>query len=375
MKILQLIIVIVFASLVQSTYSQHFVDSILHDNVYRHYRGYIPEAYANQTNLPLVFNLHGRGSNAIEQQFYSKMNEVADTSGFIVCYPDGINNVWNSGFDPDSTDDVGFIDVLIDEFLDKYNIDLNRVYSCGMSNGGYHSYYLACEMPNRFAAIASVTGTMFPPVFESCEPGRAMPVLQIHGTNDNTVLYNGSATAQAIEEVIAFWVTNNLCTSKGDTVEIPDIDTTDKSTAQLISYSNCEDDSSVQFYKIFNGAHTWPGAATDFLGVTNYDFSGSEVIWNFFKQHSLESQILNTSSNSLVDVGIGPNPAKNFISIKGLKNATHIKISGINGNLVKQIYDELAHTKIDITDLPAGMYFVNVLAGQKSIIHKIIVSE
>jgi len=86
---------------------------------------------------------------------------------------------------------------------------------------------------------------MFPAVYESCEPGKAIPVLQIHGTNDDTVLYNGSATAQAIEEVIEFWVANNLCTAQSDTFEIADIDATDNSTAQLISYTNCEDNSAV----------------------------------------------------------------------------------------------------------------------------------
>jgi len=134
MKIHKLIILIISIVTIQSAYSQQSADSLLHDNIYRHYRMYVPPAYANQTNLPLVFNLHGRGSNNIEQQFYSKMNEVADTSGFIICYPQSTKfnnvNVWNSGFDPDATDDVGFIDALIDELLDKYNIDLNRVYTC-----------------------------------------------------------------------------------------------------------------------------------------------------------------------------------------------------------------------------------------------------
>jgi len=379
MKIGRLIVLITFIAIVQSVYSQEIADSIWHDNAYRHYILYIPPAYAAEANLPLVFNLHGRGSNSFEQKFYSKMNEVADTSGFMVCYPQSTSfnnvNIWNSGFDTTAVDDVGFIDALIDEFVADYDIDLNRVYSCGMSNGGYQSYYLACEIPNRFAAIASVTGTMFPPVYDSCDPGKAMPVLQIHGTNDGVVLYNGSSSAQAIEEVIAFWVANNLCNATGDTIAIPDIDITDNSTAQLISYTNCENNSAVQFYKIFNGEHTWPGAAIDLLGVTNYDINGSEVIWNFFKQHSLEGQILNTSLSGLADINISPNPANEFININGLENSTQVKILSLGGNLIKEITNVTAHTKIDISYLPAGMYFVNVLNERKPEVHKIILTN
>lgn len=360
MKVYNFILSILFLFTVQNVYSQQYVDSLIHDNITRHYRLYIPPAFAEQSNLPLVFNLHGLGSNAFQQEFYSKMNEVADTAGFIICYPEGINNSWNSGFDLNGTDDVGFIDVLIDELLKNYNIDLNRVYSCGMSNGGYQSYYLACELPNRFAAIASVTGTMFPSVYNSCDPNRSMPVLQIHGTNDNTVLYNGSAAATPIEQVIKFWVENNLCTAEGDTSAIADVDTTDNSTAQLISYTNCDDNSAVQFYKIFNGEHTWPDAAVDLLGVTNHDFNASEAIWNFFEEYSLENKILDSPTNDLTEIVISPNPANNFFYVNGITNTSSIKIVSIDGSLVKAIENVMPASKIDINDLPTGLYLLNV---------------
>jgi len=373
MKIYKLITPILFLFFLQNAFGQQIVDSLMHNGLSRNYRLYIPAAYANQTNLPLVFNLHGLTSNALAQQFYSKMNEVADTAGFIVCYPNGIDNSWNSGFNPNGVDDVGFINALIDELSTQYNIDLNRVYTCGMSNGGYQSYFLACELPNRFAAIASVTGTMFPSVFSSCNPQRSIPVLQFHGTNDSTVLYNGSATATAIEDVIKFWVDNNLCTAEGDTVNIPNIDTTDQSTAQLISYTNCVDNSAVQFYKILDGAHTWPGAATDFLGITNYDINASELIWNFFKQYDLESQILDAPTIDFIDINIQPNPANKFIYLDGIANTSTIKIINLDGRLVKTIENITSTNSIDISDLKAGLYLVNVFNNGKTNLGKLIV--
>lgn len=374
MRIFNFISLFAFLIIVQNVYGQQSVDSLLHDEAYRHYRLYIPPAFADEVNLPLVFNLHGLTSNAVQQEFYSKMNEVSDTAGFIVCYPDGLNNMWNSGFNPNSTDDVGFIDVLIDELLDKYNIDLNRIYTCGMSNGGYQSYYLACELPNRFAAIASVTGTMFPAVYNSCAPNRSIPVLQIHGTNDGTVLYNGSSTATPIEQVIQFWVENNLCTAAADTMAIANIDTTDLSTAQLIKYGNCDDNSAVHFYKIFDGEHTWPGAAIDLLGITNYDFNGSEVIWNFFKQYSLENQILNSPIDEALALTISPNPANNFVYVDGLTNASSIKIISIDGNLIKEVKNEHQNLKIDVSALPAGLYVITVFDSGLTKIGKLLIN-
>lgn len=378
MKINKLVLSFVLIFITQNIYGQFYADSLLHDNIYRHYRLYIPPTYADTVGLPLVFNIHGRGSTGAEQQFYSQMNNVADTTGFVVCYPNATSTggvtLWNSGFDPNAVDDLGFINLLIDELLGKFSIDSSRIYSCGMSNGGYHSYFLACELPDRFAAIASVTGTMFPAVYNSCEPNRAMPVLQIHGTNDGTVLYNGDASGTAIEQVVKFWVENNFCASEGDTINIPDVNTADNSTAQLISYTNCDDNSEVQFYKILNGSHTWPGGAIDLYGVTNRDFNASEVIWNFFKQYSLEDQILDVVDDNLFDVKVSPNPANNVIYVNGLTKASSVKIISIKGALIKDIKNVTQNTKVDVSNLSAGLYLVNIIDSRTNKLHKLVIN-
>jgi len=374
MNLKKLVLSIAMITMFLSVFGQKYIDSIFHNDIYRYYRLYIPPDFASESDLPLVLNLHGLTSNAAQQELYSQMNEVADTSGFIVCYPDGVGNSWNSGFLPGGTDDIGFVDELIDELSNKYSIDLNRVYSCGMSNGGYHSYYLACELPNRFAAIASVTGSMIPTVYNNCNPGRSMPVLQIHGTGDSVVEYNGSATASPIEDVIAFWVANNLCTADGDTIAIADVDTTDSTTAQLIKYSDCYDKSAVHFYKIFNGGHNWPGTLINVQGFNNKDFHGSEVVWNFFKQYSLEDQILDVEVNDFVDIKIQPNPANDFVRLDGITNVTSIKIISVNGSLIKQIENVNSNSRIDISTLKAGLYLVNIINNDKVVkIGKLIV--
>ena len=48
---------------------------------------------------------------------------------------------------------------LIDYMVNNYSVDKQRIYACGLSNGGFMSYYLACNLPNKIAAIASVAGS------------------------------------------------------------------------------------------------------------------------------------------------------------------------------------------------------------------------
>jgi len=375
-----ILVVVTFLSLATTNQAQTISDTLVFDDTNRFYSIYVPENVKDETNLPLVFNLHGRGSSGTQQQIYSAMNEVADTAGFIVCYPDGIDEVWNSGFDPNGVNDTGFINALIDEIDKDYDINLDKVYTCGMSNGGYQSLYMACELTNRFAAVASVTGSMVKPVLDNCQPSKAIPVMQIHGTDDDTVLYGGSDIATPIEEVVQFWAAHNACNSVGDTLQIENIDTTDNSTAERIAYTNGTDNSEVIFYKITNGGHTWPGSPNAIndvfgLGVVNQDFNASEAIWNFFNQFSLSDSLpLNNENLFLSELEIFPNPFHQFIYINGNIAYSEVQLVDLNGRLKYQAYlpqGELS-TKIQFNELSSGIYLIKLIAKDYTHWHKII---
>ena len=173
------------------------------ENTDRSFLVHTPPGFNVNQHLSLVFNLHGSGSDGAQEEFYSRMSETSDSNHFVVCYPNGIGNVWNSGFQVpynSSPDDVGFVSKIIDTLATLYNIDLNRVYSCGMSNGGYQSYRLACDLENRIAAIASVTGELTTLTALNCtNQSRKVPVLHIHGTADPLVNYNGFAGSKSVE--------------------------------------------------------------------------------------------------------------------------------------------------------------------------------
>jgi polyhydroxybutyrate depolymerase len=176
--------------------AQNTIDAELtHDGLVRTYRLYSPAAYNAATPVPLVLNLHGYTSNNLEQEFYGDFRAIADTANFIIVHPNGTEDAngdqfWSS-FGVSSIDDVGFLSALIDKIQTEYSIDHNCIYSTGMSNGGFMSYELACQLSYRIAAIASVTGSMVQSRFDNCNATHPTPVMQIHGTADPTVPYLG----------------------------------------------------------------------------------------------------------------------------------------------------------------------------------------
>jgi len=188
--------VLIFLSILsESAHSQ--LDSILDQGVYRTFILHLPEGYNENNEYPIVLNLHGLGSNSLEQEFYSDFDAIADDEGFIVVYPDAVNNSW----DLFGTTDVAFLSHLIDTLRDRYSTN-NCLFSTGMSQGGFLSYKLACELPQPISAIAVVTGNMTIPWMNSCSVNDGMPVMHFHGTADQLVLYNGSFGVPPVEEAI-----------------------------------------------------------------------------------------------------------------------------------------------------------------------------
>jgi polyhydroxybutyrate depolymerase len=276
---------LVSAGLAQTSFSGSFQ----HNGIMRTYSVYVPAIYSPATPVPLLFNLHGYGSNNIEQEFYADFRPVADTAGFIIVHPNGTldgqnKRFWNT-FGSSAVDDIGFLSALIDTISESYNINPNRIYSTGMSNGGFMSYDLACALSNRIAAIASVTGSMTYARFISCNASHPMPVMEIHGTADGTVPYAGNVLFAPIDSLVNYWARFNNCALTPAIAQVPDINTTDGSTAEHYVYDHGDFGSKVELFKIIGGGHTWPGAPLT-IGVTNRDFKASTEIWRFLSRYT-----------------------------------------------------------------------------------------
>ena len=120
---------------------------------------------------------------------------------FIVVHPNGISNTWTVSANDDT--DINFIVALLNQLEEDYNIESNRIYSTGMSMGGFFSFSLACRLSDRIAAVASVTGSMYQPAINNCSPVKPMPILQIHGTEDVSVQYS------SVAGLLDFWTSHN----------------------------------------------------------------------------------------------------------------------------------------------------------------------
>lgn len=268
-----------------------------HDGLFRTYRLYIPDAYTGDDAWPLVLNLHGLGSNATEQMTVTGMNVIADTERFLVAYPQATGNNWAQA------DSVGFIAAMMDDIAMTYALDSNRVYATGMSQGGAISYALAYAMPDRIAAVASVSGSLriggngTVPPFPSL-PSRPLPMMHIRGTSDEVAPYIGNAKRPSVENLLSAWSIHNECGEDVESVDLPDLDSTDSSTLTKLSWCDCATytgadgqlrEAELIHYRINGGGHTWPGGDYDSgdLGAINQDFNASEIIWEFFSHHEL----------------------------------------------------------------------------------------
>jgi polyhydroxybutyrate depolymerase len=278
-----------------------FADKIIVDGIERTYILHVPESVSSPA--PLVFVLHGGGGTGKRMNKLTRFNKVSDEHGFIICYPDGIDKHWNDGRKVNKSfkngveiNDVKFISLLIDTLESKYSIDSARIYVCGISNGGMMSFRLGCELNDKIAAIAPVAISMSKYLYNSCVPGKPVPLLYIFGNEDPLVPYEGGSISfnrgevVSVDNTLAFWGKNNQCS---DTPVITTIDKEDDDTyVKKFVFSGAAERNEVVFYLIYGGGHTWPGGLQylpKFLvGRTSKEFNASEVIWKWFEGKRLE---------------------------------------------------------------------------------------
>jgi polyhydroxybutyrate depolymerase len=330
MKMARLVLMLLLWAACSAAYGQGQVlnRTLQHDGRTRSYTLYIPPTYTGEEPWPLVLNLHFFTGNGSAQMSLSGMNAVANSGRFLVGYPNATVNPqvalsqWNEGtMFPNGPNDVGFIGALIDQLKSDYRINPSRIYAAGNSNGGMMAYYLGSQLSHRLAAIASVAGT------DPANPTapRPLPVLHMHGTVDPSVPFAGGISDAppplntfrhpAVTDVIDAWRDSNNCVGEPSITQLPNLNTQDGSTVDLIRYEDCgcyptssgdELPAEILFYRINGGGHTWPGggAHPPHLGTVNRDINASEEIWKFFSRHELPATIPEPSTFVLAGMAL-----------------------------------------------------------------------
>jgi polyhydroxybutyrate depolymerase len=287
-------------SLLRAETGMTYERSFDQDGTLRSYLLYVPEGYSGEEDWPLVINYHGFRASPATPPFgqvqISQMNEAADKAGVLVAYPQGliITNPNNGAVGPGwnvnigaTHDDVAFTSSLIDHIAAGFNVDLSRVHATGWSNGSAMALYLACELWDRIASVAGVSGGLNYGLLDTCQPKRPVSILKVFGTADPLFPADGTELSPPISATPEFFAEVNDCSPDPIVKEFPDKIVEDNSSVTLFRYIRCDDRSQVLYYQVENGGHNWPrgGWVPPFLGNQNMELDASSVILKFFQRN------------------------------------------------------------------------------------------
>ena len=323
--------------LVSSLFSQDYFN-MEHESGLREY--YVSYPDISSDPAPLIINMHGFGGTALGQRYSSEMDDYALPQGVAVVYPQGLGASWSVGTFWTSfnfADDIDFISQMIDKISEDYSIDLNRIYATGMSNGGYMTYELACELSDKIAAFGSVTGNFMLNDDQNCVFEKEIPIMHIHGTSDLVVDYYPPSFDQAltVSESMDYWNSINVL----DSLEIISIDGSEGVlSAEKFTWSRNGTNTKFIHYKVENGGHQWFGSPNAFPSVVN----SSELLVDFFLQYNLNELPCINPSNDINDDG-----QVNMFDIIAMLS----HMASLNSISTDTCLDLNADSNIDIIDL------------------------
>jgi polyhydroxybutyrate depolymerase len=276
--------------------------------------------------------LHGWPSNSYRVRWACELNEKSDEEGFIVVYPNGhvilsylpisiqnylrdIKAPWELGWnfwdqDFNKADDVDYIDMLINHFLNRFNVNISRIYVCGISGGACMTYRLGAELTSKIAAISPVAGTIGgiwdvsepddtiePYIIQ--KPSMPLPVIIFHGTADEAVMYDGGwryaddkirihpngppswIYLLSVNQSISFWIDHNNCN------QTPITEYIHNNMVIKETYAEGDNGAEVVLYSIVDGGHVWFGSR----GEAPYEYFINEEMWDFFEKHPKKTNI------------------------------------------------------------------------------------
>lgn len=258
--------------------------TIIHGGVNREYVLYVPDSYDGSFSVPVVLNFHGFSGDAYQYVNEADMRILSESENFILIYPQGLdldgephwNACPNGGDNKSDVDDFGFIETLIEEISSNYNIDLERIYAVGYSNGGMMAYGLANHKSELIAAVASVSGAMLDCTGPASHP---MPVIHLHGTDDLDLPYNGNNYYNSVQNTLDYWINFNNTNKE----PIVNFDNSGEIEIEHYIYDNGNNSVSVEHYKYIGGYHIW--FMSTFQGQNT-----SELVWDFLSRYDINGE-------------------------------------------------------------------------------------
>jgi polyhydroxybutyrate depolymerase len=360
--------------------------SLVHDGLERTYLLRLPATYDGVTPLPLVIAMHGGFGSGGQLENQSQLTVKAEEEGFIVVYPDGVAagllniRTWNAGWCcgqsvSNDVDDVGFINALLDTLIATHAIDTTRIHATGMSNGGFMSYRLACELAPRIASIAPVAASMAMP---ACAPTRAVPVIAIHSYLDENVPHLGGQGSgvsnhynNAQDSVLNAWATYANCQVLNDTL-LHDTQQT------VVEWSACDCEAVMRLHITQDGGHSWHGGQGTAIGdPPSTTVSANDLMWDFFVDHPLACPV-NTglsAPESTDRVTLNPNPVTGHLHVEA-DAIDRVQLFGPDGRKTgEKDGNGRSMLTLDTGPMTPGAWLVVITLGDGSMHHQRVIKE
>lgn len=232
---------------------------------------HVPASYQPGTAVPLVLMLHGYSVSADLEEDYLDITAVSNQRGFIYARANGTFDqaglqFWNAtdaccNLYGSTVDDSTYLSSVITEIEARYTIDPKQVFLVGHSNGAFMSYRMACDHADQISAIVSLAGAMWEDP-SKCTPSAPVSILEIHGTADTVIAYDGGTIGvnafPAAPTTVSDWVTFDGCSSTPDLTAPPlDLDSTlpgDETTVTKYG-AGCMPGGHAELWTIAGGSH------------------------------------------------------------------------------------------------------------------------
>ena len=257
----------------------------------RSYRLYVPRSLPADGAAALVVAMHGGLGTPEQFAENSRFDQAAEAHGFLVVYPEGVGRTWNGGAccgqaARQNIDDVAFISALIDHLREGFDIDPNRVFATGHSNGAIMSFRLACELSDKIAGIGAVAGSL---EVSTCSAPRPVAVLAIHGDADqNHPLVGGMGPNSVAGVPFASLASSMEALRKANGCSAA-TDTSREGAVTTSIWRGCRPGGETEQRIIAGASHAWPGATragSALVGPPSQALDATEEVWRFFETHA-----------------------------------------------------------------------------------------
>lgn len=269
---------------------------------------YVPKKYKKNKSWPLIISLHGYSSFQIAQNIFLPLDKWVSKKGFILAIPSGNKDsqnkqFWNAtefccNFESKKINDASYLKQLIFYAKKKYNI--SKVILIGHSNGGFMSQHMACKASHLIDGIITWGGsTFYDP--KDCRPQNPVNIIHLHGTNDETIPFNGSTgVLPSAPSVVKQWASQMECQNKKNLIKSFSIKTKFPGIfSRQIDFSgfkNCKGNKKSILGVIPNGKHTRPLSSSlwefvvDTALFNNFDIEKTSINYRKLKKLRLKNE-------------------------------------------------------------------------------------